>query len=813
MKYLFFCLSVLTFLQPVSGQISGRLVTAGGQPIPFANVLLLQGKDSTLIKGTLTDEKGVYQIAYNANGNYVLRVTSIGYRTWHSAVFTSTRMNFGDQVLQVDAQQLGEVVVQAEKPLFQQRMDGLVVNVESSVMSKGSSVLQVLERSPGVSLDYQNGGFSLNGKSGVMVMLNGKLVRMPVEKVVNLLSSMSANDVEKIEILNTPGAAYDAEGGGGVINIVMKKHKQLGTNGSFSLTGGYGKREKGNASLYLSRNGPRTNTYGSYTFSHDNTYSDMFIVSTQDMPVLGGRMAVSAWDTTRRVQNDHTVVLGLDSRLSEKITVGANVTFNSSHSKALVHNFLHYLVLPDSLLLFDGYIHARNRWNSVISSLYLEKMVRKEDKLSLDVDYLYFNNSTPSEVNNTFFDENGHKAGTNNDTLFSPRQKGTSNTAIHVGVAKMDFTKQWSSKLKMETGIKGTYTFASSGSGIQSLIDGKWIARDETVNQLEMREGIGAAYASFNLQLDSLTNLIAGARYEYSHTRMDSEIPVNRKLGTLFPGIFINRKLSEYAGLTLSYTKRISRPSYNDLASYVTYSDPTAVYTGNPFLRPAITHNIKLGYNYRNYAISLLWSRDKHPIARYQLTQSAGADLLYVSPQNLAYMRDITLQTNLPWKVGDWWDMSYSFTGTLRRYSIVHTLVPVVHNYFACSVNFNETFKLPQHYFIEVSGWYNSTFYNGSIKITGLGAINAGIKKDLNNNWGSLQLSVVDIFRTIHVNPYYGTLTKEAFDIQNHVAINVESAVIPIAKLTWSKSFGTGTFKNREQRSSARDEQERVRKD
>ena len=140
-------------------------------------------------------------------------------------------------------------------------------------------------------------------------------------------------------------------------------------------------------------------------------------------------------------------------------------------------------------------------------------------------------------------------------------------------------------------------------------------------------------------------------------------------------------------------------------------------------------------------------------------------------------------------------------------------MIPAENSYFAYSVNFNETFKLPQRYFIELSGWYNSRFYNGSIRIAGLGAVNAGIKKELNGDWGSVQLAVTDIFRTIRVNPSYGTLTKEAFDIKNHVHINVESAVRPIVKLTWSRSFGSGTFKAREQRSGAKDEKDRIRKE
>ena len=149
-----------------------------------------------------------------------------------------------------------------------------------------------------------------------------------------------------------------------------------------------------------------------------------------------------------------------------------------------------------------------------------------------------------------------------------------------------------------------------------------------------MKEGIGAAYASVNAQFNASTSLVVGARYEYSYTNMDDpksgQSLVDRKLGVLFPSILFSKKLNENSELQLSYTKRISRPSYNDLASYVGYSDPTAVYTGNPFLKPTITNNIKLGYIYHDYSFSLLFSRDDHPITRYQLGQGPSKDLLYI---------------------------------------------------------------------------------------------------------------------------------------------------------------------------------------
>ncbi|SHN18940.1 TonB-dependent receptor domain-containing protein [Chitinophaga sp. CF418] len=820
MKKLSFLLCCMLVLKTASGQISGRFATATGQPIPFANVILLNGTDTTLVKAALTDEKGAYLIENTPSGKYILRFSSMGFQTWNSPVFELSSQqktrDFGLQVVSEGAQQLGEVVIQAEKPLLQQQAEGMVVNVQSSLLTKGSTALAILERSPGVVIDYRNNSIALNGKGGVTVMLNGKLIRMPMEQLVNLLSGMSADDIEKIELLSTPSSKYDAEGSAGMINIVLKKDKQQGTNGTLSVTGGYGYREKAAASISLSHNTAKVNTYGSYSYNFNRSYSNIDILSYQDMPVFGGRMEVSGGDITRLRQYNHDITLGLDAKPNTKTTIGANITYNISRATTANLPSARYLLLPDSLLTFDGRIDRVNSWYNLVSSVYLEREISPKSKISFDLDYLYFKNYNPSQVYSSFLTESGKQVD-NNDSLFSPFQRGFGNTLIQVGVIRTDYSRQLSDKIKLETGIKGTYTGSNTLSRIESWIDGHWVNRTETINEMKMKEGIGAAYVSANIAITPSVSLTAGTRFEYARTIMEDartgKNTVDRKLATLFPNIFLSKKLSDRAGLQLSYTKRITRPSYNDLASFMAYSDPTAIYAGNPLLKPTITNNIKVGYNYDAYSFSLLFSRDDHPIARYQLSESPAANLLYISPQNLVYQNNITFQATLPWKVTDWWDMSYSFTGGLRQFKADHTLQPVTKSYWGYSLNFTESFKLPQHFSAELTGWYNAPSYNGTIKVGRMGTVNAGIKKELKNNAGSIQLSVADIFTTMNFSVYYGTVTEEAFQIKNHVKINLESGFSPIFKLSYSRPFGTGTLKSSGKEGGAKDEKDRIRKD
>jgi iron complex outermembrane receptor protein len=366
--------------------------------------------------------------------------------------------------------------------------------------------------------------------------------------------------------------------------------------------------------------------------------------------------------------------------------------------------------------------------------------------------------------------------------------------------------------------MKATYTTSSSISGIESLVNGEWTSNDETSNRIYMKEGIGAMYASANTRINESTNLVIGARYEFAHTNMDNpktgENIVDRKLGTLFPNIYFSKKLSGKSELQLSYTKRISRPAYNDLASYVGYADPTAVYTGNPFLKPTITHNFKVGYNYKTYSFSILFSRDNNAIVRYQLTQSPSADILFISPQNLNWQNNISLQANLPFSINNWWNMNFNLVGRFTRFKLDYTLHPLEKSYFAYSLNFSQNFKLPGNFSAELSGWYNSYSYDGTKKVDGFGTLNIGIKKELKNNGGSFQLSVSDISRTQIYRIHYGTLTEEAFSIKSYVIVTTESAKSPIIKLSYTRSFGSNNLRSQKNQGNvSEEERERVRKD
>lgn len=709
-----------------------------------------------------------------------------------------------------DTVRLSSFTVRGGRRLLQQQQGGITINVENSLLTKGSSVLEVIERSPGVLVDRRNSGIALNGKEGVAVMIDGRLLRLPADQLFSLLAGLSANDVASIELLTTPHAGYDAEGTAGLINIVLKKSRKKGRYGMVSLTGGYGVGEKAAAGVSLTHNTEKVRLSGAYNYSHDRGYYRWQAKASQNNPFLGGPNTSDGGNETRAVSNSHTFTGTFEAILPNRVTVGASL--NYGHSLATPHDVTdgRYIVEPDSLLVLHVDTRGGNRWNNFSGSLYASKKMGEGHTLSADADLLVYTNQNPTRSETSFINEEGAPAG-GGQGLFGPRQQGYAHTNIQVGVAKADYKGVFKDGFTLEGGTKFSYTKSTSLSGIQVLQNGSWEDAAGTTNDMLMHETIGAAYLSANIKIGVSARLVTGGRYEYTRTDIKDEASgksiVSRAGGKLFPDVFFSHKINE-GELQVSYTERISRPAYNDLASFIVYAGPTSSNTGNPLLKATTSSNVKAGYVYKGYSFAVAYTRDNNPIVRYQIVAGPSGNL--VSPQNLLYLRSFSLQALVPVYVNPWWSMQYSLTGDFRHFKEDFTEFPAEKRYFAYTLNGTQTFRLPRGYGIELSGYFNSLYYNGTRKTEGYGTLNMGFKKELGNDGGTLQLSISDVFCSLRTTSYFGMLTKEAFSLKSRVLGFGESGVFPVIRLSYVRSFGKGG-----QASSAKDnltdEKERVR--
>ncbi|MBX2871980.1 MAG: TonB-dependent receptor [Saprospiraceae bacterium] len=795
----------------LQAQISGKIVVEEGESAAFVNVLLLHTTDSSLVKGGQSDLEGNFNLLNVQPGTYLLRLSAIGFADWNSEAFElqeGVGKNFGEIQLSSAAIALEGVEVTAKKMLLQQSAEGTVINVGSSIMTQGSSALQVLERSPGVFIDQRNNTIALNGQNGVGIMINGKRLRLSLQEVVAMLQGMSADNIEKIELLTSPSAKYEAAGSGGLINIVLKKTEGFGTNGSLSVSGGYGEGEKAMASARINHSAGETHAYASYTYSLDEMADGFYGVGTNIVPVFGGQVGFEILSNNYRRLSNHNLSLGAETKIDDQTILGGSLIMQRSGNRNTVVNLVEYDLNPDSLIRMNIQINGDNPWNNLLSNVYLERNLAGQGKLKLDVDYLNFDSKNPTLAQSQYFnkeDDPIHPGG----RFFADANRGSSRTAIDIGVFKLDFERTFQDKLKWEAGVKGTYSKTSNLAQIERQEDNDWILDDRSVTAVDLYESIAAAYTSFHYPFTPSTELTLGARYEYWERTSPEDKRVQRRL---FPSLFFSHGWNEVSRLQLSFTQRVTRPDYNDLASFLRYNGPISVFTGNPLLRPTISHNVRLAYQWQAYNFSLNLVHEENPIVRYQVVENEAGDLVLVSPQNMFYQRNIYFQTDIPIQVQPWWNANLGFTGGPRKFHLSHTKEQVEKQYWTYSIYGNQTIDLPWDISLELSGWYNAPSYDGSRRYKGFGMLNAGLKKQLKNKQGSIQFTVNDLFKSMRIVSDFGNLAEEAFASSADVVYRAESARTRIYRISYFRNFGNTKLKRKgERQAGATEERSRVR--
>lgn len=781
----------------VNGQIQGTVVDTENTPVPFANVLLLRVSDSTLVTGAITEENGSFLIDYSNPGHFIVRVVNLGYSDYQTEAFAlespSSSVSLGILVLEESISQLDEVVLEAKRNWVQNTPEGRVINVQSSILTKGSNALQLLERLPGVILDHRDNQFSLNGQSGVTVLMNGRRVNMPMEDVMSLLESTLADTIEKVELLTSPSAQYDADGGAGIINIVFKKGLDQGSQWNFSGSLGYGYWEKSSSSLNYSFGKETLRLNAGYSWFHDHGKNGFEGSGSSFQPILGAPSQTVFSTYFNNNNNTHNINFGLGYQLSTNVEIGGEFVWNLTNNLSISDvNNQRYIEGQD---FFRSHLVTRGTSDksNVIASLYLKTDVSERSDFMVDISYLDFKNDNPATTVSQYFNEDGEMIQPENE-IFTDGNRGFSESTIHLGVLKLDYAHEFNKKVDMGFGFKGSYANNSNNSKVETNVDGFWEVDPRSQSVITSDEKLWALYAQFNVGIGQNSKLRTGVRYEdWERTLSNAEDDFS--IRQFFPSVTYQYQLSENDQLNLNYNRRISRPSYSDLVTSLYYNDPTAIFTGNPLLRPGITNSLQMEYVRNGFSAGISLQKEIDPIIRYQLTTTPQNDILVVSPQNADYQKSIGLFLNIPWQWSAWGKLNVSSTSAIRDYRISYSPDPAEKTYFYQSLNFNQTVALPWEMDMEFSGWYNFDHYNGTNSTEGFGVLNFGISKALKNNWGTVQFSISDVFKSMKIDSHLSGMTPIVFDIDTNSTYKDESAFTRIFRITYSRSFGRASGK------------------
>ncbi|MEI9810878.1 MAG: outer membrane beta-barrel family protein [Bacteroidota bacterium] len=356
----------------------------------------------------------------------------------------------------------------------------------------------------------------------------------------------------------------------------------------------------------------------------------------------------------------------------------------------------------------------------------------------------------------------------------------------------------------MESGIKLTLSRFTNDVGVERFLQNAWIKDPELTAKYRLKENIGAAYTSFSGDLDEKTSIKLGLRYEYTTSNLGTAAMadiVDRKYGRLFPTFFISRKLDDDNSMNLAYSRRINRPTFNDMAPFVIFMDPNTFFSGNSALQPAITDMVKVDYLLKNYVFSLSYSIETGTIARFQTEVDVSSNKQYMRAQNLDETKLLNASIALPFTITKWWSMQNNLIGSWERVKTFYKndLVKISQAIF--TISHAQTFKLPKDYTLELSGFYVSPGLFGISRIKAMGRLDIGAQKKIGKKGGSLRFAVNDVFQSMFLQ-IYSDQPKQDFYTRSNIRFAYRTF-----RLTWTCPFGNKELKDKRNRNTGSEEE------
>lgn len=650
----------------------------------------------------LTDSTGRFNFSLKEKKTYRLTITHAGYQSYEQVIVLNSDTDLGIISLRSSTTTMQAVVVTAQKPVIEIGSDPntLVYHVAASPDAAGQSALETLKKAPGVSI-INNTTISLNGRSGVTIMLDGKLSYLSGKELIDLLQAMPSSSIKSIEIINSPGAKYDAAGTAGIINIRTNKIQTSGLNGSIGSGFSYGITLRQNTDINLNYRKNKLSTFFSYShFVGRYTYD-----YGTDRLQNNRSYFSSTYDEDKRQRFNSR--LGMDYAINQKHTVGWMASANFITGGGLTDTrtviSLPGSVVTDQLLdaINDYYFQHTRRYNGNVNYQYEDKAGRR---LNFDADIGYFNKANKNLQWNQYLDAT--------EVLQSDTRYRTLNEIdIRLKAAKVDYTSNlWNGKI--EAGMKI--------AGVKSVNDGQFYHVKNTdsldnrrSDYFSFNETVTSAYISYKNNWEKWS-WQAGIRMENTDNRSDT---IKRNYTNFFPALSIGYKPRDVHNFSLAYSRRIDRPAYPDLNPFVYLLDELSYWQGNPYLQPQLTDRYSLQYVYRSSTvIGINYANTTHYYAR--ITDSINGNQLVMIPRNVGSQRSLGFTLTQIIKIRKWWDATLNASALRLRNDITYTkMVNFAVKQWAGRMNLVQRFKISSTFGAELTAIYNSRRLNAANEV------------------------------------------------------------------------------------------------
>lgn len=667
----------ITFAQPQvdveQGLIKGIVVDASSQQaLDYATITLFSVKDSMMVGGTVTDASGVFSLEVTPGKYYVI----VGFIAYKDVVIeditvakNNSTIDLGVISLQAEAAVLAEIEVRAEKSQMQLSLDKKIFNVGKDLANTGGNAADVLDNVPSVTVDVE-GNVSLRGSGGVRILVNGKPSGLVGISNSDGLRNIPANLIERIEVITNPSARYEAEGMAGIINIILKKDKRNGINGSFDITTGIPHNHGLAATLNYRREW--LNLFASYGINYlkspgkGNLYQEFFDTNEFGPDTL---FLLQQFQNRDRSGFSNNIRFGSDIFFSESSTLTASFNYRPSRddnfSELQYHDYLFNLDSPTEITIRQD-DEREDEYNLEYSLNWRKRFNGKDHELLAEARYQDNLETEQSEITESYFTPELEKTD-----IADLQQRSYNQEGEKMLILQVDYVRPINAEGKFELGFRSSFRDIANDFDVEEVEDGQWIFLPGFTNEFLYNEDIHAAYAIFGNKYGRFS-VQMGLRAEYSDIRTEllQTNEVNpRDYFNLFPSGHLNYELPAQNALQISYSRRINRPNFWSLNPFFSFSDPRNFFSGNPNLNPEFTNSLELSHiKYWDDAslTSSVYFRHTEGITERIRTVDADGNT-FTRPVNLSTQQSWGAESTFSVSPTKWW----SFDGNINVFYAV----------------------------------------------------------------------------------------------------------------------------------------------
>lgn len=788
------------------GQITATILNNQQLPVENAMVELRKAKDSALVKVAVTDKTGLAEFENIRFGDYLIKASIVNYKTQYSQVFVLSASQNPVQApslsLQPAATELAAVTVSSRKPFIQKLSDRIVVNVENSIMSAGSTAMEVLERSPGVNID-QNDNISLRGRSGVIIMIDGKPTAMTGADLANYLKGLPSSALERIDIITNPSAKYDAAGNSGIIDIRMKKDQRLGLNGTFTAGYGQGVYPKANTGATFNYRNKKINLFGSYNYGYRVGLNQLLLDRNfyENGVYNGGDLKDNY---SKSPFSGNTARLGMDFFPSKKTIIGFVLNGNFNQYKR--NNDNSSIVLDPQrqpVSTFNSYATNNDHGNNIVANVNLKHTFDSTGKeLTADFDYGSYKSNSLTVNATRYFKLDGSQQQPNYVL------NGDQNGNLNFKTAKVDYVNPLGKGSKWEAGIKTSFVSSDNDAKFYDFSNGTAINDTNKTNHFLYHENNNAAYINFSKTFEKFDFTI-GLRGEQTNINTEQRmgnVTFDSSYFQLFPSAFFNYKIREDQTIGLSVSRRIDRPGYSQLNPFLFLIDVTTYSTGKPGLLPQLTWSYELSYTLKNFNFGLSYSHTKNnqnvTLARFKEVFPnipSEENVTVQIPINLSSSDYVGLSISAPIRISNWWNMTNNADVFYEKFNGSFSGTTLNNGRPAVDIRTNNSFSFKKGWSAELNANFNSGGQYGFMVLDPRWGVGAGVQKTILDKKGTIRFNVSDIFWT--------NLPKAVVTFNNYVEKWHAYRETRVANISFTYRFGNNKVQGARRRTTASEEE------